>query len=128
MLSLATSVGAGPDRLGWSTISGNALFISVYIPPFHSGSVCVYICVFMSAFFKAPYRISSPTDSRRTSRAPSTPFSLRRLRVFVDGRAHLVLMKVAQIRGECQAAADRFHPVRARHHAFLVGSEDGRGP
>lgn len=122
-------MGVGPERLGCSAISGNALFICVYIPPLHSGSVCVYIWVFMSASFKAPYRISAPADSRSTSRAPSTPFSLRRLRVFVDGRAHLVLMKARRSEESVSPLRTAFIlSVIAVTLFFCVGSEDGRGP
>lgn len=54
---------------------------------FFYGSVCVYLCVFMSAFFKAPYRISTFTDSQSTEQ-PHPP-SL----CFCRWTAHLVFMK-----------------------------------
>lgn len=75
-------------RPGFSSISGNSLFIFVYIPSFFFyGSVCVYLCVFMSAFFKAPYRISTFTDSQSTEQ-PHPP-SL----CFCRWTAHLAFMK-----------------------------------
>lgn len=78
-------------RPGFSSLSGNSLFIFVYIPSFSFGgffgSVCVYLCVFMSAFFKAPYRISTFTDSQSTEQ-PHPP-SL----CFCRWTAHLVFMK-----------------------------------
>lgn len=86
-------------------------FLGVFFLPLSSGSVCVFLCVFMSAFFP-----SGLSNLHVHTSAPSHLPHL--LPCLCKWSSHLGLMK-AGIKSECQPAADRFYPA--------LQSRDGEG-
>lgn len=92
-------VGASAPNFLATAVSPGTLLCTFlcFCSPLSSGSVCVYLCVFMSAFFHAAYQISTFTQR------PPPPHLLHLLLCLCKWSSHLGLMKAGS-KSECRAA------------------------